>query len=268
MSETGPRLPKMTLARMTLGTLLRQWRKNSGLSQLDLALDIGVSTRHLSFLECDKALPSEPMLKAISTLLDIPEAEQNMLRLAAGFKPLPYKHGPETEEHGRVRKIIEQVKRAHKDVPLLVKDQIWDIIDLNNPAQRFFKTLTGRSLLLEDHFVNVLELIFAPDLLRKHIVNWEDVADATVRHVHHETGLASENPAFQAVLDRVMDFSGFRERWINPLSMNANQYATRYIFNEGGKRRSYDSVLISLGAPYEAILGGIRFDTFHAVTDE
>jgi transcriptional regulator with XRE-family HTH domain len=253
--------------RMTLGTLLRQWRRRAGLSQLDLALEIGMSARHLSFLECGKALPSLPMLSALSSRLGVPDAERNVLRLAAGFSPLPPPSHTSREDGARVRTIIDQVKRAHGDVPVLVKDQIWDIIDMNEPAQRFFQALLGRPLLEEGRFVNVLELVFAPDLLRDHLLNWEAVADATVRHVRHETGLASENPAFQAVLGRIMDLPGFRSRWTCPSTLDTNLYATRYVFRGAAGPRAYDSVLISLGAPYEAILGGIRFDTFHAVED-
>lgn len=34
-----------------VGAILRDWRSRRGRSQMDLALDVGVSTRHLSFIE-------------------------------------------------------------------------------------------------------------------------------------------------------------------------------------------------------------------------
>lgn len=248
----------------TLGGLLRRWRHAAGLSQLDLALDLGSSARHLSFLESGRARPSQPMLEAIMGGLAIPEAERNTLRLAAGFKPLAGT-APPSEQRGQVRRIIEQVKAAHAGVPLLVKDQIWDIIDANDLARHFFVDLLGRDIFADGECLNVLELVFAPDLLRPKLVNWEDVADATVRHVRHETGMASENPAFRAVLERVSAMPGFTRRWAQPDAGGPGQLATRYIFDFPDRPRAFDAILMSLGAPYEAILSGVRFDTFHPV---
>lgn len=249
----------------TLGNLLRQWRQAAGLSQLDLALDLGTSTRHLSFLESGKARPSEAMLNAIMLGLDVPSSEHNTLRLASGFKPLADINPKAPQERGQVRRIIEQVKVANASVPLLVKDQIWDVIDANDLARNVFRGLLGRDIFAASPFINVLELVFASDLLRPKLINWEEVADATVRHVRYETGLASENPAFRAVLERVSTMPGFASRWTSIATGSAGGLATRYIFDLPDGQRAYDSILTSLGAPYESLLSGVRFDTFHPV---
>ncbi len=257
--------PIQTKPLATLGALLRYWRTAAKLSQLDLALELGVSTRHLSYLESDKARPSEIMLQAISTALAVPRSEHNTLRLAAGFKPRLDIAAQPPAEGSRVREVIEQVKRAHRDVPLLVKDQIWDVIDTNGPARELFSALIGPELTARESHVNVLELIFAPGRLREALDNWEEVADAIVHRVRHETGIATDNPAFQAVLDRVAKMPGFASRWASAGTTRPDIYRTRYVFDLAGRKQAYDSVLISLGAPYEALLSGIRFDTFHAV---
>ena len=261
MTDTGK---TRTCPPDTLGDMLRRWRRAAGLSQLDLALDLGTSTRHLSFLESGRAQPSEPMLSALMQGLDIPPAERNTLRLAAGLKPLPYATAPEPAQRGQVRRIIEQVKAAHSGVPLLVKDRIWDIIDANDPARRLFADILGEDVFSGSEPLNVLELVFAPAPLRRKLTNWDEVADATVRHVRHETGMAADDPAFQAVLARVSAMPGFSERWARPETGAADHFSTRYIFDLPGGQRAFDSILMSLGAPYEAILSGIRFDTFHA----
>jgi hypothetical protein len=80
--------------------------------------------------------------------------------------------------------------------------------------------------------------------------------------------MATEDPAFQSVLARVRAMPGFSERWDRPETGTADHFSTRYIFDLPGGRRSFDSILMSLGAPYEAILSGIRFDTFHAASPD
>ena len=45
-----------------VGDLLRDWRARRRLSQLDLAGEAEVSTRHLSFVESGRAAPSRELL--------------------------------------------------------------------------------------------------------------------------------------------------------------------------------------------------------------
>ena len=77
-------MPQMTLS--PAGEILRRWRAVRGKSQLDLALDANVSTRHLSFIETGRSCPSREMLVALSEALDIPLRERNALLLAGGLR--------------------------------------------------------------------------------------------------------------------------------------------------------------------------------------
>src|ERR1700733_12522226 len=72
---------------LPVGGLLRQWRQRRRLSQLNLAGDAGISTRHLSFLETGRAQPSRDMVLLLSEQLDVPIRERNVLLVAAGFPP-------------------------------------------------------------------------------------------------------------------------------------------------------------------------------------
>src|SRR5260370_10172368 len=71
-----------------VGPLLRRWGEARHLSQLDLALDAEVSSRHISFLETGRAEPSREMLLVLSNVLDVPLRERNFLLLAAGYAPV------------------------------------------------------------------------------------------------------------------------------------------------------------------------------------
>ena len=69
------------------GPMLRTWRRRRGASQLALALQSGVSQRHVSFLESGRARPSREMVVQLSTALDVPLRQRNAMLLAAGFAP-------------------------------------------------------------------------------------------------------------------------------------------------------------------------------------
>src|SRR5581483_9378277 len=72
----------------TIGDHLRDWRQRRRLSQLDLALDAEISTRHLSFLETGRAQPSREMVLNLADQLEIPLRERNVILVAAGFAPV------------------------------------------------------------------------------------------------------------------------------------------------------------------------------------
>jgi transcriptional regulator with XRE-family HTH domain len=54
------------------GRLLRQWRDVRRMSQLELALQAEVSSRHVSFLETGRSQPSRAMVVRLSQVLDLP----------------------------------------------------------------------------------------------------------------------------------------------------------------------------------------------------
>src|SRR6185312_15294710 len=85
-------LSAMTQTTVTFGERLRDWRQKRRMSQLDLALEAEISTRHLSFLETGRAAPSREMLLKLSTSLDLPLRERNSLLLSAGYAPVFAQH--------------------------------------------------------------------------------------------------------------------------------------------------------------------------------
>ena len=71
----------------SVGDLLREWRQRRRISQLHLALDAGISQRHLSFVESGRAAPSREMVLTLAETLSVPLRERNRLLLSAGYAP-------------------------------------------------------------------------------------------------------------------------------------------------------------------------------------
>ena len=80
-------------AHRPFGDHLRQWRQHRRLSQLDLAQEAEISTRHLSFVETGRSVPSREMVLRLAERLDVPLRERNALLVAAGFVPM-YRERP------------------------------------------------------------------------------------------------------------------------------------------------------------------------------
>ena len=107
----------MSTATVPLGTLLRDWRRRRRLSQLDLALEAGVSARHLSFLETGRSKPSREMVLHLSEQLEVPLRDRNHLLLAAGFAPAFEERAIDAPEMAPVREALDRVLAGHEPYP-------------------------------------------------------------------------------------------------------------------------------------------------------
>ena len=110
------------------GAQLRDWRQRRNLSQLALACDAELSSRHLSFLETGRSIPSREMVLRLADRLDIPLRDQNSLLLAAGFAPAFPTHSWEDPALDAVRQALQTLLTAHEPYPALAIDRHWSRI--------------------------------------------------------------------------------------------------------------------------------------------
>ncbi len=122
----------VTSAPTPVGELLRSWRRQRNLSQLELALDADVSARHVSFLETGRARPSREMVIRLAEQLEIPLRARNALLLAAGYAPMYAERQLEAPEMAPVRPAIDRFLRAHEPYPAVVVDRHHNLIASND----------------------------------------------------------------------------------------------------------------------------------------
>src|SRR5258708_546128 len=115
-----------------VGELLRSWRQRRSLSQLELALDAAVSSRHVSFLETGRARPSREMVLHLADHLEIPLRDRNGLLLAAGYAPLYGERSLETDEMAPVRQALARFLPAHEPYPAVVIDLPSNLLPSND----------------------------------------------------------------------------------------------------------------------------------------
>ncbi|HYJ69821.1 MAG TPA: helix-turn-helix domain-containing protein [Nocardioidaceae bacterium] len=118
----------------TAGELLRFWRLRLRLSQLELALEAGVSTRHLSFVETGRAQPSRQLLLHLAQQLDLPLAERNRLLLAGGYAPIYLDEPYQAERMRSLRDSLRRLLDAHQPNPALIVDGLWNLVEANDAA--------------------------------------------------------------------------------------------------------------------------------------
>src|SRR5262245_62748725 len=115
-----------------VGNLLRKWRERRRLSQLDLACEAEISTRHLSFLETGRSLPSREMVLRLAEYLDVPLRERNALLVAAGYAPAFPERPLDDTALQSARKAVDLVLAGHGPYPALAIDRHWTLIASDN----------------------------------------------------------------------------------------------------------------------------------------
>jgi len=151
-----------------LGEQLRDWRRRRRMSQLDLALEAGVSARHLSFLETGRSRPSRDMVLRLCEELEVPLRDRNRLLLSAGFAPAYQERPLEAPEMEPIRRAVAQVLTGHEPFPAAVVDRWWNLVAANRNVSVFLEGVAPR--LLEPP-ANVLRVSLHPEGMAPRIAN-------------------------------------------------------------------------------------------------
>jgi len=163
-----PAVARQPGARDPFGAHLRHWRQHRRLSQLDLAQEAEVSTRHLSYVETGRAAPSREMVLRLADRLAVPLRERNALLVAAGFAPMYRQRSLDDPALAAARHAVDLVLKGHEPYPALAVDRHWNLVAHNALVPLL---MAGASPELLAPPINVLRLSLHPDGIAPRIVN-------------------------------------------------------------------------------------------------
>jgi transcriptional regulator with XRE-family HTH domain len=155
-------------AQRPVGQLLRTWRERRRLSQLELSVESDISTRHISFVETGRSVPSRDMVLRLAEHLDVPLRDRNHLLLAAGYAPAYPQTPLDAPQLSAVRAAVRQVLVAHEPYPAVAVDGGWHLVEGN--ASVGLLTAGSAPHLLTGP-VNALRLTLHPEGMAPRIVN-------------------------------------------------------------------------------------------------
>lgn len=155
-------------SRRPVGDLLREWRRHRRLSQLELATDAEISTRHLSFVESGRSQPSREMILHLAEYLDIPLRERNALLVAAGFAPVFLQRALDDPALDAARRMIDLLLKGLEPYPALAIDRHWQLVAGNQAVLRLMGGVLNELLKPP---INVLRLTLHPSGLAPRIRN-------------------------------------------------------------------------------------------------
>lgn len=233
------------------GLLLRRWRGSRRLTQEQLADQAEVSTRHLSCLESGKASPSREMVLVLASALELELRDRNVLLGAAGYAPL-YRASPlQAAGMAPLRHALDLLLRQQEPYGAVVVDRLWNTIQLNEGARRLLLAFLPGTPSDPRVSSNVLHALFSPEGLRGCVVNWEEVAAASMERLHREIALNPEDTERQELRDALLDYPGVPERMgLAGLTGGLEPFVPLHLRLKGQDLRLF-STLTTLGTPLD-----------------
>ena len=244
------------------GALLRRWRSRRRLSQLELAVDAGVSTRHLSFIETGRARPSREMVLLLARALDVPLRDRNDLLTTAGFAPVYRASSLEAPAMAQVRRALDFILRQQEPYPALVLDRHWNVLRVNEGSARVQAAFLDPKAVAELGPPNAMRLMFHPSGFRPFIVNWEATAASLIQWLHRDAVSGRGDQETRRLLDELLAYPDVPRQW-RSLDLDASTAPFLPIeFVRDGLRLRYFTTLTSLGTPHDITLQELRIESF------
>jgi transcriptional regulator with XRE-family HTH domain len=246
-----------------VGGLLRQWRQRRRLSQLDLAGDAGISTRHLSFVETGRAQPSRDMLLHLSDQLDIPARERNVLLVAAGYAPI-FPERPLTDPAlAAARAAVDLVLERQKPYPAFALDRHWLIVASNAALPELYE---GAAPELLERPVNAVRLTLHPQGMAPRIVNLAEWRAHMLHRLRHQLELTAD-PALIALLREVSDYPAPAGKTVHVHGIE-HDIVVPFRIKTGKGVLSFFSMTTVFGTPVDVMLSELALELFFPADDE
>ena len=226
---------------------LKTWRKARRYSQLELAHEADVSSRHLSFLETGRANPSRDMIQRLGEALNLPLAVRNQMLAQAGFAARYPQRDWSSEDMAPIRDAVDYVLRQHAPYPAMAVDRHWTILQLNPPAEALLGMIGARV------GVSLLDLVLE-ETVQQMIENWPEVAHHTAQRLRIESASRGGDPRLDAAIEALSRFPPPDTETVGPVSPT--------IYRAGDLRLSLFTTIAQFGTPEDLALDDLKIELF------
>ncbi|MFG2001927.1 helix-turn-helix domain-containing protein [Spirillospora sp. NPDC048911] len=242
-----------------IGEQLRAWRQRRRLSQLELASAADVSTRHLSFVETGRSVPSREMVLRLAEHLEVPLRDRNLLLVSAGYAPVYAETPMEEPRMDSVRSALRLVLDAHEPFPAVVVDRFWNLIDANGAAALFME---GAPAELMEPPVNVLRLSMHPEGMARNIVNLGEWRAHMVDRVRRHVALTADESLAQLYRE-LRDYPGTDPVAEAVVTPSANEVVVPLRMLVDGEELSFISTIATFGTPVDITVAELAIESFY-----
>jgi transcriptional regulator with XRE-family HTH domain len=247
-----------THTRADVGPLLRDWRRSRRLSQLDLALDAGISARHLSFVETGRSKPSAEMVLRLAEELQVPLRERNRLLLAAGYAPVYEERALDDPEMQPVHEAVQLVLDGHDPYPAITVDHGWALVATNRGAAALMAGLPEHLLAPP---MNVLRASLHPEGLAPRIVNLAQWKAHLLERLDRQAVLTGD-PALRTLYDELDEYPAPEDDGAGAHGIAPNDVVVPLILRAGDAELRFFSTVTTFGTPVDITVEELMIESF------
>lgn len=246
------------------GSILRHWRETCRLSQLDLALQADVSSKHISFLETGKNHPSREMIVRLSNALDLPLRDRNLMLGAAGFAAAYSENPLDSQALDQVDEALRRILEKHDPYPAIVLDADWNILRMNAGAAAFAAMFAANTKASSN---NALELLFAADGMQPYVVNWEELSATVLLRLFRESVGAGDNRARRALYEKLKSMPSTPPQWRDLANRLPAGPTIDLILQKEELRCRFFTTMTTFGTPQDVTLQELRIESYFPADD-
>ncbi|WP_133979558.1 helix-turn-helix domain-containing protein [Kribbella voronezhensis] len=242
-----------------VGELLRGWRERRRLSQLELANQVEVSTRHVSFVETGRSKPSREMVLRLAEHLDVPLRDRNQLLLAGGYAPIYTETSLHSPAMLAIRSALRRLLKAHEPYPAMVVDRWWNLVEANEGISLFTEGVAPELLTAP---INVLRLTLHPDGLGGRIVNLAEIRANILTSLQRQI-ISTADPDLQDLYDELHGYSGLSR----PDHPGPAEVVIAMKVRHGEHELSLLSTIATFGTPVDVTVSELMIEQFFPADD-
>ena len=181
------------------GSILKKWRKLRRYSQLQLAIELDISSKHICFIETGKSKPSKEMIIRLSHFLLLPKSEINTFLHSAGYAPIYTDLSVTDQSLKPVFEAIDKMIENHMPYPALVLNKDWDIIKTNDAANQLMIALG-----FQNHN-NIIEALISDNPKTSKIIDWHKTVQLILIRLRQEISFLGDSARLQSLEKQLSD---------------------------------------------------------------
>lgn len=241
----------------SFGALLRQWRQARRYSQLELALQANVSSKHVSFLETGRNRPSREMILRLSNAMEVPLRDRNLLFRAAGFAEAYAETPLEAPTVSRVDEALSRILEKHDPYPAVVVDGHWNVLRQNQGARCLLSTFVS-----DPPSNNAFELLFSEQGLMPYVEDWERLSSVLLMRLFREALAAVDDAEKLALYSRIESMPSTPRNWRELAGRLPAGPTLDLALTGKGQRLQFFTTVTTVGTPQDVTLQELKIESY------
>ena len=231
---------------------LKTWRSTRRYSQLDLAMEAQISTRHLSFLETGRARPSREMVVRLGEALELPLDARNQMLTQAGFAVRYTARNWDDKSMEPIRRAVSRQLQRHMPYPGLALDRLWSIREANPAALALFAPF---GVGVDDSLLDLVMLEAMPQMVE----NWPEVAHHAALRLRTESAAQGGIPEFTEAIQYLTSAAVTYKPTSTPVVPT--------VLRLGDQRLSMFATISQFGTPEDLLLDDLKIELYYPMDD-